>query len=53
MMEFSFTLTALLALSHRCPGHGRGALSADSWEVTDIKVNVLNKDAAVVAVAAL
>lgn len=27
----------------------RGALSADSWEVTDLKVNVLNKDAAVVS----
>jgi hypothetical protein len=27
----------------------RGALSADSWEVTDLKVNVLSKDAAVVS----
>lgn len=27
----------------------RGALSADLWEVTDLKVNVLNKDAAVVS----
>jgi hypothetical protein len=27
----------------------RGALSAESWEVTDLKVNVLNKDAAVVS----
>jgi hypothetical protein len=26
-----------------------GALSADSWEVSDLKVNVLNKDAAVVS----
>jgi hypothetical protein len=27
----------------------RGALSADSWEIMDLKVNVLNKDAAVVS----
>lgn len=27
----------------------RGALSADSWELMDLKVNVLNKDAAVVS----
>lgn len=28
---------------------GSGALSAESWEVMDVKVNVLNKDAAVVS----
>lgn len=28
---------------------GSGALSADSWETLDLKVNVLNKDAAVVS----
>ena len=30
-------------------GRGIGALSADSWEVADLKVNVLDKDSAVVS----